>query len=209
MPEPKQERAQKTREEILRAAAEVFDERGYSGASMREIMNRAGVTLGAVYFHFPNKEALALAVMRAQPASIVPALKSAGLQRLVDITFVWAHKLQTDPTLRAGVRLTSEQTGFGLDDATPYREWARIMEECLADGRTAGEVRADVDVRVLAEFIVSACTGLQAYSLLASGREDLPERTRAMWRLLMPAIATGSAAESIDVSEDREAAVNA
>ncbi|MFE7498309.1 ScbR family autoregulator-binding transcription factor [Streptomyces albidoflavus] len=209
MPEPKQERAQRTREEILRAAAEVFDERGYSGASMREIMNRARVTLGAVYFHFPNKEALALAVMRAQPSSIVPALKSQGLQRLVDITFVWAHKLQSDPTLRAGVRLTSEQTGFGLDDATPYREWARIMEECLADGRAAGEVREDVDIRTLAEFIVSACTGLQAYSLLTSGREDLPERTRAMWQLLLPAIAEGDAVGSVDVSQAREAAVNA
>ncbi|MFE6601828.1 ScbR family autoregulator-binding transcription factor [Streptomyces albidoflavus] len=209
MPEPKQERAQRTREEILRAAAEVFDERGYSGASMREIMNRARVTLGAVYFHFPNKEALALAVMRAQPSSIVPALKSQGLQRLVDITFVWAHKLQSDPTLRAGVRLTSEQTGFGLDDATPYREWARIMEECLADGRAAGEVREGVDIRTLAEFIVSACTGLQAYSLLTSGREDLPERTRAMWQLLLPAIAEGDAVDSVDVSQAREAAVNA
>ncbi|MCU7707009.1 ScbR family autoregulator-binding transcription factor [Streptomyces albidoflavus] len=207
MPEPKQERAQRTREEILRAAAEVFDERGYSGASMREIMNRARVTLGAVYFHFPNKEALALAVMRAQPSSIVPALKSRGLQRLVDITFVWAHKLQTDPTLRAGVRLTSEQTGFGLDDATPYREWARIMEECLADGRAAGEIRENVDIRSTAEFLVSACTGLQAYSLLTSGREDLPDRTRAMWRLLIPTIACDAA--SVDVSEAREAAVNA
>ncbi|MEU5900224.1 ScbR family autoregulator-binding transcription factor [Streptomyces venezuelae] len=209
MPEPKQERAVKTREEILRAAAEVFDERGYSGASMREIMKRAGVTLGAVYFHFPNKEALALAVMRAQPTSIVPALKSQGLQRLVDITFVWSHKLQTDSMLRAGVRLTSEQTGFGLDDATPYQEWAGIMEECLADGQTAGDVRADVDVRMLAEFVVSACTGMQAYSLLASGRKDLPERARSMWQLLMPAIATSSAADTIDVSAAREATVNA
>ncbi|MET7511022.1 ScbR family autoregulator-binding transcription factor [Streptomyces albidoflavus] len=209
MPEPKQERAQRTREEILRAAAEVFDERGYNGASMREIMSRAGVTLGAVYFHFPNKEALALAVMRAQPAGIVPALDSRGLQRLVDITFVWAHKLRTDPTLRAGVRLTSEQTGFGLDDATPYLDWARIMEECLIEGRAAGEVRADVDLRAVAEFVVSACTGLQAYSLLISGRADLPGRTRAMWRLLLPAIATGDGAGAVDVSEAREAVVNA
>ncbi|MDI5983012.1 TetR/AcrR family transcriptional regulator, partial [Amycolatopsis magusensis] len=108
-PGPKQERAQKTREEILRAAAEVFDERGYHGAGMREIMKRAGVTLGAVYFHFPNKEALAQAVMHEQPATIVPSLRSEGLQRLVDITLVWSHKLQSDPLLRAGVRLTSEQ----------------------------------------------------------------------------------------------------
>ncbi|MFE7412986.1 ScbR family autoregulator-binding transcription factor [Streptomyces laurentii] len=208
MPGPKQERAQKTREEILRAAAEVFDERGYHGAGMREIMKRAGVTLGAVYFHFPNKEALAQAVMHEQPATIVPSLRSEGLQRLVDITLVWSHKLQSDPLLRAGVRLTSEQTGYGFDDVTPYRQWAQIMEECLVDGLAAGDVRTDADVPALAEFLVAACTGIQAYSLLASGREDLPERARTMWRLIMPAIATPHAAAGIDVSEAREAAVN-
>ncbi|MFG2114733.1 ScbR family autoregulator-binding transcription factor [Streptomyces sp. NPDC048718] len=209
MTKPKQERAQKTREEILRAAAEVFDERGYNGAGMREIMNRAGVTLGAVYFHFPNKEALALAVMRAQPTSIVPALESQGLQRLVDITLVWSHKLRTDLMLRAGVRLTSEQTGFGFDDITPYRQWAQIMEECLGEGRGMGHVRTDVHLPELAEFIVSACTGLQEYSLLANGREDLPARTRGMWRLLMPAIATPEGIDRTDISEAREIAVNA
>ncbi|MER7195892.1 TetR family transcriptional regulator [Streptomyces flaveolus] len=47
MAEPKQERATRTRELILRAAAEVFDESGYSGAGISKIMNRAGVTQGA------------------------------------------------------------------------------------------------------------------------------------------------------------------
>ncbi|MFD0570557.1 TetR family transcriptional regulator [Kitasatospora gansuensis] len=47
MAEPKQERAVKTRAIILRAAAEVFDEFGFSGASISKIMKRAGMTQGA------------------------------------------------------------------------------------------------------------------------------------------------------------------
>jgi AcrR family transcriptional regulator len=48
----KQERAVQTRESLLRAAAEVFDEYGYSGASINRILKRAGLTAGALYFHF-------------------------------------------------------------------------------------------------------------------------------------------------------------
>ncbi|MGW1811930.1 ScbR family autoregulator-binding transcription factor, partial [Streptomyces sp. NPDC002078] len=172
----KQERAVKTRQAIIFAAAEVFDECGYHGASMREIMKRAGVTLGAVYFHFPNKEALAIAVMNSQPETIMPKLTSEGLQRLVDITLVWSHQLQVDKILRAAVRLAVEQTGFGLHDPESYDEWRQIMEDCLHDARDRGELRDFVDGRKVAEFVVGACTGMQLYSDLVAGRGGLPRR---------------------------------
>jgi AcrR family transcriptional regulator len=203
MSEPKQDRAIKTRDEILHAAAAVFDERGYSGASMREIMKRAGVTLGAVYFHFENKEQLAHAVMNAQPSSVMPRLASEGLQRLVDLTLVWAHQLQTNPVLRAGVRLTNEQASFGMHDATPYREWAQIMENCLTTARAADELRTDVADHTVAEFVVAACTGMQMYSNLVSGRTDLTDRTIGMWQLLLPTLTAPEHAAEISATQQR------
>ncbi len=44
----------------------MFDEFGFSGASVSKIMKRAGVTQGGMYFHFPSKMALAHAVMVEQ-----------------------------------------------------------------------------------------------------------------------------------------------
>lgn len=207
MAELKQERAIRTRQTIISAAAEVFDEHGYNGASMREIMKRARVTLGAVYFHFPSKEALAQAVMNAQPQTIMPQLSSRGLQRLVDITLLWSHQLQVDPILRAGVRLTGEQTSFGLRDVTPYQEWEQIMEECLLEARELGELREHIDPREVAELVVETCTGMQMYSDMTSRRSDLSQRTVRMWQLLIPVLATENAGPAIEVNTQRVAAL--
>jgi AcrR family transcriptional regulator len=203
MREPKQERAVQTRAAILHAAAEVFDTYGYAGASINKILARAGVTPGAMYFHFSSKEDLARAVMNAQPETIVPHLESEGLQRLVDITMVWAQQLQTDTLLRAGVRLTGEQTSFGERDATPYEDWKQIMAGCLRVAAGKGELQAGVEPEELAEFVVGACTGMQMYSEAASGRVDLPERAVRMWRFLLPGIAVPAVVARTEVSPAR------
>ena len=69
----RQEAKQRTRAELLDAAAKVFSERGYEGASVAEIAERAGRTTGAIYAHFPTKEALFLGVaVRAVRKSALP-----------------------------------------------------------------------------------------------------------------------------------------
>ncbi|MEU6705604.1 ScbR family autoregulator-binding transcription factor [Streptomyces wuyuanensis] len=202
--QPKQARAIQTRESILRAAADVFDEVGFAGASINRILKRAGVTAGALYFHFASKEDLARAVMNAQSESIIPWLKSEGLQRLVDITMVWAYQLRADPLLRAGVRLTGEQGTFGVKDVTPYQEWTQIMTECLEAAAAKGELQAGVEPAELAEFVVEACTGMQMYSSVASeARADLADRAVRMWQLLLPGIAVPAVIARTEVSPAR------
>ncbi|NEY36148.1 TetR family transcriptional regulator [Streptomyces sp. PRKS01-65] len=199
----KQERAVQTRESLLRAAAEVFDEFGYSGASINRILKRAGLTAGALYFHFDSKEDLARAVMNSQPETIVPWLDSRGLQRLVDLTLNWARRLQVDPLLRAGVRLTNEQTSFGLQDASPYEQWVEIMAECLRDAHERGELQAGVEPGEVATFVVEACTGMQMFSAVVSGRKDLMERVTRMWRLLLPGIAVPAIVARTELGAER------
>ena len=52
------EQARQTRESLLRAALEVFDRRGVARASLAEIAAEAGVTRGALYWHFKSREDL-------------------------------------------------------------------------------------------------------------------------------------------------------
>ncbi|MFD5805186.1 MULTISPECIES: ScbR family autoregulator-binding transcription factor [unclassified Streptomyces] len=203
MASPKQDRAIRTKAEILEAAAAVFEEYGYAGASMRQIVHRAGVTLGAGYFHFEGKEALARAVMNNQPTVILPLLKSSALQRLVDITFVWAHLLQTNTMLRAGVRLAVEQRSHGIRDGSSFDDWEQIMIQCLEQARADGELRSGVECRDVAKFLVGCCTGMQLHSELTTGRADLPQRVVTMWRLLVPVLADPGAAEAIDLDTER------
>ncbi|CAL9675093.1 ScbR family autoregulator-binding transcription factor [Streptomyces sp. enrichment culture] len=189
MAQARQERAIQTRRALIHAAAEVFDEFGFAGASISRILKRAGVTSGALYFHFDSKEELAKAVMNAQSETIVPFLKSEGLQRLVDITLIWSRRLQTDPLLRAGVRLTGEQATFGLRDSMPYQAWSQNMEECLRTAQQKGELQAGVEPWELAELVVESCTGMQMYAAAKSCWADLPDRVVRMWRLLLPGVA--------------------
>ncbi|MEW5353556.1 TetR/AcrR family transcriptional regulator [Streptomyces sp. 16-176A] len=193
----------RTREALLWAGAEVFDEYGYAGAGISRILERAQVTAGALYFHFKSKEGLARAVMNAQPQTIETKLNSHGLQRLVDITLVWAWELQTNALLRAGVRLSVEQGGFGVQDPTSYLGWKEIMAECLRSAVDDGELLPGTRPEDIAEFLVGACTGLQLYSQLVSNRADLPQRTVLMWRMLLPGVAGPGTVARIDLDPAR------
>ncbi|MWA08066.1 ScbR family autoregulator-binding transcription factor [Streptomyces sp. BA2] len=203
MPRLKQDRAVRTREVLLRAAAVEFDEKGYTGALVTSILTRAELTAGAMYFHFKNKEALAVAVMNEQHQAIEPRLTSRGLQRLVDITLVWAHQLPIDPMLRAGVRLAVEQGSFGMRDASTFLNWQASMLECLRDAEEDRELMPGVDPESVAEFVVGACTGVQLYAQLVNGRADLQQRTVRMWELLLPGLAVPTVARSISLDPKR------
>ena len=67
----KQVRAARTREALIRAAAEVFAADGYALASLPEISRRAGVSKGALHFHFASKDALAAEVEDVAAARVV------------------------------------------------------------------------------------------------------------------------------------------
>jgi AcrR family transcriptional regulator len=185
----KQARAVRTRESIIWAAAEVFDELGYSGASIAKIVERAGSTQGAVYFHFRSKESLADAVMSAQPRTVLPHLQSSCLQRVVDATIVWAHQLQRDPMLRAGVRLTTERGTYGDRGSGHYDNWVAILAADLADAQRAGELQPGVVTGEFAQLVLETCTGMQMYAAASGGRGDLPVWVARMWRYLLPGVA--------------------
>jgi AcrR family transcriptional regulator len=67
-------RRQQTRDYLLRAAATVFTERGFHGASLDEVAAAAGFTKGAVYSNFKNKEDLFLALLEANQEREMDAL---------------------------------------------------------------------------------------------------------------------------------------
>jgi AcrR family transcriptional regulator len=68
-------RRQQTRDYLLRAAAQVFAEQGFHGASLDQVAAVAGYTKGAVYSNFKNKEDLFLALIEADYTREMTALK--------------------------------------------------------------------------------------------------------------------------------------
>ncbi|GBQ04321.1 TetR family transcriptional regulator [Streptomyces spongiicola] len=199
----RQERAVQTRAALLRAAAEVFAESGYAGANVSAIAERAGLTLGALYFHFRNKGQLAREIVLSQPDLVVPPHPCRGLQHAVDVTLTWAYQLLDDPLLLAGARLVMEQEHFAGPSENSHQQWTRLVSEDLHEAKRRRELRAGVDVEALARLVVNACTGAQMHSHLETRRRDLPGRVEEMWRCLLPAIAVPSAVKGLRFGASR------
>lgn len=89
----------------------MFDRYGY-GASLNDVIAQAGVTKGALYFHFSSKEDLARAVIEQQHAlSVHPARQrlndhEPGLESVIRLSQSLARQLMDDAIVRAGIRLT-------------------------------------------------------------------------------------------------------
>lgn len=190
----KQERALRTREALIKSAATVFDRDGFSVASLTAISSLAGVSNGALHFHFASKAALADSVEEAAAerlGRIVTAQEDAvgnALQSLVDASHDLARRLTEDVVLRAGFELSRDQVregGPGL-----YRQWHEWVEGALE--RADGEgVLNEVTPEEVASSVVAATTGFEVL-----GTQDqawLSQRTvTRFWQLLLPRLADAS-----------------
>ena len=196
----RQARAVRPRRLIVEAAGEVFDEVGYTAASTTEILARSGVTRGALYFHFPSKEAIADAVVAYQTDILVPRPGKVRLQAVIDLTMEYAERLRHDPVLRGAVRLSVEQAAYRKPDSTPYEGLREVVLGLLREARGAGELLPGVDEEEIARLLVGAFTGIQLLSQAATNRADLLPRISVLWRYLLPALAVPGLLTHLDTS---------
>ncbi|WP_171164497.1 ScbR family autoregulator-binding transcription factor [Streptomyces sp. I05A-00742] len=204
----KQDRAIRTRRTILEAAAAVFDERGYDAATITEILARAEVTKGALYFHFASKEELALAVIDAQLTDAPQDFElpmTSKMQQLVDMGLVFAHRLRTDPLLRGSVRLTLDQGSTALNRSGPFHGWTQVHARVLTLGKERGEVLPHVVPSDTAELIVGAYAGINTMSQVVTGRADLERRAISLYEHVMPSVAVPSVLARLDMAPGRGA----
>ncbi|MBV7695801.1 ScbR family autoregulator-binding transcription factor [Streptomyces sp. TRM70350] len=204
----KQERAIRTRRAILEAAGAVFDEHGYTSTTIAMVLERAEVTKGALYFHFPSKESLAQAVLDEQvPFGAIPS-QPCKLQEVIDITFVVGQRLLNNALLRGSVRLAVDQCAPpGVDHTGPFRQWTDHLTPLLEKARAQGELLPTVDPRETVELLVGAFTGIQLMSRALTGRDDLGRRLSVLWSHMLPSIAVPGLLLGLDSRADRGARV--
>ncbi|MET9500011.1 ScbR family autoregulator-binding transcription factor [Streptomyces sp. NPDC006552] len=203
----KQDRAIRTRRVILAAAAKVFEARGFQAATINEILREAGVTKGALYFHFPSKEHLAQGVLLEQDQQGGVQDQACKVQEFIDTVMLHAYRLQTDPMVRAGVRLSLDQQAHGLDRSGPFVRWSQIVRKLLSEAYEQGELLPQVVVTETADVAVGAFAGVQAMSQAMCDHNDLLVRVSAMLRHLLPSVAHPSVLTTVEMGADRGEAV--
>ncbi|MFC8538876.1 ScbR family autoregulator-binding transcription factor [Streptomyces sp. NPDC057249] len=196
-------RAIRTRQTILSAAAKIFEEQGYQAATISQILTEAGVTKGALYFHFHSKEDLAQGVLSEQDQRIIVPIRASKVQEVVDVVMLQAHRLQTDPMVRAGVRLTMDQLTQNLDRSGPFLRWGEVGLGLLQQAQAQGELLPHISPAETAEVIVGSFAGIQSMSQAVCEYRDLVVRVSALMRHLLPSAVVPSVLASLDLSETR------
>ncbi|NBM21020.1 ScbR family autoregulator-binding transcription factor [Streptomyces sp. GC420] len=205
----RQERAIRTRFAILTAAASVFDEYGYEGATIGEILARAGVTKGAMYFHFPSKQALAEGVLGQQFAVVFPEPHRCKLQQLVDTALTVAYRMRRDPLVSAVARLSLEQDVRAQFGTVALTQWIDATTHLLTEAQEQGELLPHVVPAESAWTFSAAWTGVQVYSQILSGRDDLEARVVSLLEHLLPSIAVPAVFGRLVITTERAAELGA
>ena len=186
----KQERAERTRDAIIHAAAAVFERDGFTAAALGDITRQATVTKGALYFHFSSKRDLAHAVVNEAADTVHWLLGQAHrrqgaelpLQILINLSHALVGRLAGDQVLRAGLRLGADADLYPERAGGLSLDWAAMIDEVLHDPGALVESRL----------------GKDALACVLAGLELLFRRTpllieqgalTSVWRLLLPGLA--------------------
>jgi TetR/AcrR family transcriptional repressor of nem operon len=185
------------RETILTEGLRVVHARGFANASVRDIVQAAGVPQGSFTNHFASKEAFGLEVIDRYFARNETVIRDTlrndalpPLQRLADYIETSRNRLNRD-SMRNGCML-GNFTAEATDHSEPIREkLLKIFEEirssvayCLEAAVESGDLRPDFECQEVAAFIVAS---LQGANLLAKAQRD-PEPVDRFKRILFSTI---------------------
>ncbi|MFI1734582.1 ScbR family autoregulator-binding transcription factor [Streptomyces acidicola] len=189
-----QARSERTRRRLVRAGARMFDQHGYASASLEQIADAAGMTKGALYFHFASKDRLADAVQ--EQAHVVlrdfaHRQREAGapaVQSLIDISHWLTRALHEGPLVRAGLRITDECTGRQPPVTDVRQAWITEVLRLVCRAREAGELRERLGAEGPETALPAVVCGLAALSRAGADPGELRRRTVALWEFLLPAL---------------------
>jgi TetR/AcrR family transcriptional repressor of nem operon len=160
------------REDILNAGLKVMFRSGYTGATVRDICEAAGVPLGSFTNHFRSKEAFAEEVLDRYFAHLKGLVK----QALDDKSLTPRERLKRYLDIISGVLAGDKWNrgcligDFSLETASQskllrerleaiFQEWRAPFVSCIAEAQTAGEIDSTFDPTDLAEFLLASWEG--------------------------------------------------
>ena len=167
------------RTRILRSALEVFSARGYRGGSLTIIAETAGLTRAGVLHHFPNKEAVLLALLETRDAELEAVLPRPG-RTLHELLAELDQLVAASIANRQMVQLTHILTAEASGEEHPARAWVARrytrLRATLADAARLsidkGELSPELDPIALAALILGAVEGAENQWLIDPERVD-------------------------------------
>jgi len=167
----------KTRQQILEVTATLLHQHGFKGLRVDEVVEKTGLTKGALYHHFPNKQALGYAVVDELLHNMffsrwdkLVAENSDPLDTIANsLGFAGEELCIGDiemgcPLTNLAQEMSFEDEGFRLRINQVFESWADQIADLLRKGIAQGVVRENLDPVQSAAFLVSAFQGIQCSS---------------------------------------------
>lgn len=188
------ERGEQTRRHILDVAAALFAEKGYTGSSFTDLVRASGLTKGAFYFHFPSKEALALAAFADQQERWVEVVSRVAdpsmraVDQLAAMLRAACDFYETEVAARCVSRLCFE---LGEDPRlrptlTPHLSiWEELIASIVRRGQVESDIRGDVEAGAVARVAVAAWIGMNDVATVVSDGADFRARAEEFLEILM------------------------
>ncbi len=159
-----------TKEKILQAAAACFAEKGYSGCSVQDIAERAGLSKGALYGHFHSKDELFKAMIsiehglgaeRARQAAEKPPYLDGIIWFMTECIrnsgFPMDHRLWAE-VLAVAARNADMKNAFIASERATRKIFMNLLEKASA----AGEIDATLDINAISIWLYALGDGLIA-----------------------------------------------
>jgi len=183
-----------TRQRIIAEAAPIFNQRGFDGCSMQDLMTATGLEKGGLYRHFANKEELAAEAFRFSVAQNLK-IRTEHLDEIsnsIDKLKRAVHLFVELPsTIPGGCPLMN--TAIDADDGNPalrdlarkgIQDWRARLVHIVETGITAGEIRRSTDPRRIANTLIATLEGALMISRLENNRNALRDAQNTLDALL-------------------------
>jgi TetR/AcrR family transcriptional regulator, transcriptional repressor for nem operon len=184
-----------TRQKIVAKAAPLFNQLGFAGCSMQDIMAATGLEKGGLYRHFASKEELAAEVFRYSLERVL----GSRLDSMAEIDgaeeklrFFIAHFVEIHSTIPGGCPVMN--TAIDADDGNPalrklvqeaLQHWKTRIAGIVKAGIARGEIRADVAPSSIANIMIAALEGALMISRLEGNRGAMHDAEAMLDKVLV------------------------
>jgi AcrR family transcriptional regulator len=188
--------AAETRDRLLRAAADVFAERGYDGTRVADIAAAAGVSNGALYSHFASKAELLVDALRTHGRRELAEMFAADpSQSVTDLLLVIGRRLSRSCDTRGNLLVEALVAARRDEDvARPMHDYVGERADWLADLMRVAQASDEIDPELSPDALAHFCLLLAMGSALIT--PELHAVSAKDWAALLSRIVAGLGTET-------------
>jgi len=169
------------RDAILRAAIDVFADRGYFNAQVADVARAAGVAAGTVYLYFRSKDDLLISIFERGMRAALEEGRAAGAklrdprERLRSFARLHLGRLGRDRNLAIVFQVELRQSTKFMErfSSTLLRDYLGLIREAIEDGQRDGVFRSDIKPTVAAKILFGALDEMATNWILSRRRYSL------------------------------------